>query len=145
MIQAVMVVPMCAPIITEMACTSVSSPALTNDTVMRVVAVELCTAAVTNIPVSMPVKRFVVIAPKTWRSCEPAIFCKLSLIDFMPNISRANEPTSLSIISMSIIIAYIFVSSLICATGVAWASATVRRICLCRHFYACLFELQRYE
>ena len=48
-----------------MACTRVSSPAFTNDTVISVVAVLDCTAAVTNIPVSIPVKRFVVIAPRT--------------------------------------------------------------------------------
>ena len=40
-IHAVTVVPICAPIITEMACTSVRSPAFTNDTVIKVVAVEL--------------------------------------------------------------------------------------------------------
>ena len=38
-IQAVNVVPMFAPMITEMACAKVSSPALTNDTVITVVAV----------------------------------------------------------------------------------------------------------
>ena len=64
-IQAVNVVPMFAPMITEMACAKVSSPALTNDTVITVVAVELCTAAVMNVPVRIPVKRFVVIAPRT--------------------------------------------------------------------------------
>ena len=64
MIQAVSVVPMLAPMMTEMACPSVSSVALTNDTVITVVAVELCTAAVTSTPVSMPVKRLVVILPR---------------------------------------------------------------------------------
>ncbi len=98
MIHAVRVVPMLAPMMTEMACTSVSSPAFTNETVIRVVAVELCTAAVTNIPVKAPVKRFVVIAPSTWRNCGPAIFWSASLIDFMPNISNANEPKSLKTI-----------------------------------------------
>lgn len=38
-IHAVSVVPMLAPIITDIACASVSSPAFTNDTVMTVVAV----------------------------------------------------------------------------------------------------------
>ena len=64
-IQAVSVVPMFAPMITEIACAKVSRPALTNDTVMTVVAVELCTVAVINVPVRIPVKRFVVIAPRT--------------------------------------------------------------------------------
>ena len=41
MIQAVTVVPMWAPMMTAMACISVSNPAFTNDTVISVVAVEL--------------------------------------------------------------------------------------------------------
>ena len=40
----------------------------TDDTVMTVVAVDDCTAAVTPIPVSIPVKRLVVMAPSTCRS-----------------------------------------------------------------------------
>ncbi len=99
-IQAVSVVPMLAPMMTEMACASVSSPALTNDTVITVVAVDDCTEAVTRVPVSRPVKRLVVMAPSTWRSCGPAIFCRASLIDFIPNISRAKEPRSLKNISI---------------------------------------------
>ena len=73
-IHAVTVVPMLAPIITEMAWIRVNSPALTNETVISVVAVELCTAAVTATPVSIPVKRLVVIAPRTRRNCGPANF-----------------------------------------------------------------------
>ena len=102
MIHAVSVVPMLAPIITDMACASVSNPAFTNDTVITVVAVEDCTEAVTSIPVSIPVKRFVVIAPRTCRNCGPAIFCRASLIDFIPNISNASEPSSLKITSIKI-------------------------------------------
>jgi len=64
MIHAVRVVPILAPMMTEMACASVSSPALTNDTVITVVAVDDCTAAVTSTPVKMPVTRLVVIAPR---------------------------------------------------------------------------------
>ena len=40
MIHAVSVVPMCAPRMTEMACPSVRSPALTKETVINVVAVD---------------------------------------------------------------------------------------------------------
>ena len=39
-IHAVRVVPMLAPMMTDMACARVSSPALTNDTVITVVAVD---------------------------------------------------------------------------------------------------------
>ena len=102
MIHAVTVVPICAPIITEMACKSVSSPAFTNDTVISVVAVDDCTAAVTNIPVITPVKRLVVIAPSTWRNCGPAIFCRLSLMDFIPNMRSASAPSNLNMIQIDI-------------------------------------------
>ena len=101
-IHAVSVVPMLAPMMTEIACARVSRPALTNETVMTVVAVDDWTEAVTSIPVSIPVKRLVVIAPRTCRNCGPAIFCKLSLIDFIPNISSAREPKSLKITSINI-------------------------------------------
>jgi len=100
MIHAVSVVPMLAPMMTEMACASVSSPALTNETVITVVAVDDCTDAVTSVPVSMPVKRLVVIAPSTWRNCGPAIFCRASLMDFIPNMRSASEPSSLNSINI---------------------------------------------
>lgn len=101
-IHAVNVVPMLAPMMTDMACASVSKPALTNDTVMTVVAVEDCTETVTSIPVNTPVMRFVVIAPSTWRNCGPANFCKDSLMAFMPNMSNAKEPKSLRMTSKDI-------------------------------------------
>ena len=84
MIQALIVVPMLAPMMMEMAWVSDRSAALTNETVMTVVAAEDCTATVTRAPVITPEKRLVVIAPSKWRSCGPAIFCRASLITFMP-------------------------------------------------------------
>ena len=102
MIHAVSVVPILAPMITEMACANVSKPALTNETVITVVAVDDCTDAVTNIPVNKPVKRLVVMAPRTWRNWGPAIFCSASLIDFIPNINKAREPRSLKRIQIDI-------------------------------------------
>ena len=107
MIQAVSVVPMLAPMMTEMACARVSRPALTNETVITVVAVEDCTEAVTTIPVNIPVKRLVVMAPNTWRSWGPAIFCRASLMVFIPNISSANEPRSLKMIQKDIVFSYL--------------------------------------
>ena len=104
MIHAVSVVPILAPMITLMACARVSSPALTKETVITVVAVDDCTAAVTSIPVSIPVNRLVVMAPSTCRNCGPAIFCKASLMVFIPYISSAREPSSLS---TSIIIPFV--------------------------------------
>ena len=102
MIQAVRVVPILAPMMTDMACAKVRRPALTNDTVITVVAVEDCTAAVMSVPERMPVRRLVVMVPNTWRSCGPAIFCKLSLIDFIPNINKASAPISLKKIQIDI-------------------------------------------
>ena len=84
MIHAVSVVPMFAPMMTEMACASVSSPADTNETVITVVADDDCTAQVTSAPVSIPVTRLVVILAKMCLNCGPAIFCKASLIIFIP-------------------------------------------------------------
>ena len=61
MIHAVSVVPIFAPMMTEMACASVSSPADTKETVITVVADDDCTAQVTRAPVNIPVTRLVVI------------------------------------------------------------------------------------
>ena len=84
MIQAVSVVPMFAPMMTLMAWARVSKPADTKETVITVVADDDCTAHVTSVPVSMPVKRLVVILPKIYLSCGPAIFCRASLIIRIP-------------------------------------------------------------
>ncbi len=65
MIQALSVVPMLAPMITEMACERVRRAALTNDTVITVVAADDWTATQTAIPVITPVMRLVVILPST--------------------------------------------------------------------------------
>jgi len=75
---------MLAPMMTEIACVSVSSPAETKDTVMTVVADDDCTAQVTIVPVSMPLSRLPVIRAKMCRKLGPAIFCKASLIVFIP-------------------------------------------------------------
>jgi hypothetical protein len=73
---------------------------------MTVVAVDDCTEAVTTAPVRSPVKRFVVMAPKACRNCGPAIFCRASLIDFIPNISRASEPNNLKITQIDIVLTF---------------------------------------
>ena len=63
MIQALMVVPMLAPMIIEIACARVRRAAFTKETVMTVVAADDWTATVTRAPVSTPDKRLVVMAP----------------------------------------------------------------------------------
>ena len=89
---------------TEMACKSVIRPALTKETVISVVAVDDCTAAVTKTPANTLVTRLAVMAPRTWRNGEPAIFCKASLIDFIPNISNASEPNNFKDIIIDILL-----------------------------------------
>ena len=84
MIQAVSVVPMLAPMMTEMACASVRSPAETNETVITVVADDDCTAQVTIVPVSIPLRRLPVMRANMCLKLGPANFCKASLIVFMP-------------------------------------------------------------
>ena len=74
MIHADMVVPILAPMMTEIAWASVSKAALTKDTVITVVAAEDWTATVTSAPVVTPENRLVVIFPSRWRSWGPAIF-----------------------------------------------------------------------
>ena len=77
-IQAVTVVPMLAPMITAMALPSASRP------IRRVVAVELCTMAVTTMPVRMHLKVLDVILAMKTRRRFPAIFCRPPLIRDMP-------------------------------------------------------------
>ena len=79
-----------------MACASESRPAETNETVMTVVADDDCTAHVTPAPVSMPVKRLVVMRASTWRRCGPAIFCRAVLIMRIPKMSNPRVPNILS-------------------------------------------------
>ena len=95
MIHAVAVVPILAPIMTEIACANVSSPALTKLTVNTVVAVEDCMAVVTTAPVKIPVSRLEVMVPNILRKPPPVSFCKASLIVFIPNINNAKHPKSL--------------------------------------------------
>ena len=104
MIQAVKVVPMFAPMMTEMACARLRIPADTKLTVMTVVAVEDCTAAVIAAPVRTPVKRFVVAVPSTLLMVLPAIFCRPSDITFSPYINIATDPINVIICKTNCII-----------------------------------------
>ena len=93
--HAVRVVPMLAPIITEIDCANDSRPAFTKLTTITVVADEDCIKAVISNPVKTPIKRFEVIADRIDRMRSPAIFCKPSLIVFIPYKNKPNDPTSL--------------------------------------------------
>ncbi len=83
-IHAVTVVPMLAPIITAMALPRARRPAFTKLTIISVVAVELCTIAVTTIPVRMHLKVLEVILAIKVRILLPAIFWRPPLIRDIP-------------------------------------------------------------
>ena len=84
MICAVIVVPIFAPKIIEIACGSVIRPALTKPIAMTVVALLLCSTAVVNAPASTPSTGFFVSSARTAFIFSPAAFCRHSLIMFMP-------------------------------------------------------------
>ena len=94
MICAVMVVPMLAPKIMEIACGSVISPALTNPIAITVVALLLCKTAVTSAPASTPMTGFFVSIPRIAFIFSPAAFCRHSLIIFIPKMKMASPPNN---------------------------------------------------
>ncbi len=71
---AVIVVPILAPKITEMACGRVIRPALTNPMVMTVVAEELCRTAVTRAPEMTPMTGLMVRTRRIFFILSPAAF-----------------------------------------------------------------------
>ena len=73
-IQAVIVVPIFAPIITPIAWRRVRSPAFTKLTVITVVALEDWMTAVTPSPVATPFRGLEVIEETNFRSPLPAAF-----------------------------------------------------------------------
>ena len=99
MIHAVTVVPMLAPMMTATAPASDSRPALTKLTTITVVADELWMAAVTAVPVRMPLSGLPVKRLSTALILLPAIFCNPSLISFMANRNTASAPAKLMTIS----------------------------------------------
>ena len=97
-INAVIVVPILAPIITEAACVSVISPTFTKPTIITVVADELVTIAVTAAPVPTPKKRFLVAFDISLRIDLPAAVSRLVPIIFIPIMKAATPPNSNSIL-----------------------------------------------
>ncbi len=73
-IQAVIVVPILAPIMTPTACVNVSNPALTNPTTITVVAELLWIIAVMAAPISTATNRFLVRNPIHDFTLSPADF-----------------------------------------------------------------------
>ena len=93
-IQAVMVVPILAPITTPIDSRRESNPALTKLTTITVVAEEDCMIAVISRPVKTPFILEEVMAAKIFLSFEPATFCNDSLIIFIPNKNIPRDPMS---------------------------------------------------
>ena len=83
-IQAVMVVPRFAPMMTPVACESFMMPELTKPTTITVVAAELCIIAVTAAPRKMLLSGFAVSFSKMMRICFPARFSIPSPMTRMP-------------------------------------------------------------
>ena len=102
-IQAVMVVPILAPIITPMACTKVRSPALTKLTTITVVADEDWITAVIPTPVNTPFNGLDVIADKNPRNLSPAAFCRPELIKFIPYRNIPNAPNNVNTCNIPIV------------------------------------------
>ena len=72
---------------------------MTKLTTMTVVADELWMAAVTAVPVRMPLTGFPVMCLSTERILLPAIFCKPSLISFIAKRKMAKAPAKFKITS----------------------------------------------
>ena len=92
-IHAVNVVPTLAPNITAIDCSRLIRPALTKLTTITVDADELWMSAVMTMPVSTPIKRFLVITASIERRRLPAAFCRPSLITFIPYRNKPTAPS----------------------------------------------------
>ena len=101
-IHAVTVVPIFAPMITPIACVSVSNPAFTKLTTITVVADEDCITDVIPKPVKTPLNGLDVIADKNPRNLSPAAFCRPELIMFIPMRNMPNAPNSVNICNIPI-------------------------------------------
>jgi hypothetical protein len=95
-IQAVMVVPRLAPMITPIDWIKVSRPALTKETTSTVVADDDWTSEVVKKPVKMPLKRFPVMVDSAWRMRLPASRCTASDRIFIPNRKTPRAPRTWS-------------------------------------------------
>ena len=104
--QAVAVVPIFVPIITDIACLRVSSPALTKPTTITVEAELDWIKAVMPAPTRQPTMRFFVIDSRMFLSLLPAAFFSPSDIWIIPNRNRPSPPATPKIISWTILIPY---------------------------------------
>jgi hypothetical protein len=92
--QAVIVVPILAPIITLIDSVSVNNPAFEKLTTINVVAEEDCITDVIKNPVRTPKTRLDVMEANIDRSLFPASFKSASLITFMPKRNKPKAPNN---------------------------------------------------
>jgi hypothetical protein len=92
--QAVIVVPMLAPIITLMDSVRVKREALEKLTTIRVVADEDCITDVMKNPVSIPKNLFDVMVASILLILLPASFINASLITIIPKRNNPSEPNN---------------------------------------------------
>ena len=109
-IHAVTVVPILAPIITDMDCLRLITPEFTNPTTITVVADELCITAVTPRPVKSPLILPDVSFPIIISSLPPALRSSALPITFIPKRKRHSPPISdkTSKISIHCLLCYFF-------------------------------------
>ena len=98
----VIVVPMFAPIITQTAFSSFINPALTNPTVITVVADEDWMSAVINAPTPTPKKRFVINFSRIVFILLPAASSNPLDIIVIPYKNKAKPPSNANILDNSI-------------------------------------------
>ena len=91
-IQAVIVVPIFAPMMMPTACERFIMPAFTKPTTMTVVAEDDCTSAVIAAPSTTAIKRFFVTMSRKPEIRLPAAFCMPSLMTDIPYRNIPNPP-----------------------------------------------------
>ena len=101
--HAVAVVPIFVPIITDIACLRVSSPALTKPTTITVAAELDWIKAVIPAPTRQPTMRFFVIDSRMFLSFLPAAFLRPSDISIIPYKNSPNPPAVPKIISLAML------------------------------------------
>jgi hypothetical protein len=97
MSQAVIVVPILAPMITLIDSARVNREALEKLTTINVVAEEDCITEVIKNPVAIPRKRLEVIVARMLRILFPARSRSESLITFIPKRKRPSEPNNCNV------------------------------------------------
>ena len=103
-IQAVIQVPMLAPMMGPTAWLKFMRPALIKPMIMTVVAPLLWITAVIRAPTRTPTKRLFVRIPRSLRICSPAHFCTPPDMLCTPNRNIPRPPANINRFSKSLIV-----------------------------------------